>query len=53
MDAMQLQQMLAQQWDGRDFAAWCAAFCARKYNADFAREMTRSVGEYLTQFQSE
>ena len=53
MDAMQLQQMLSQQWEGRDFAAWCADFCARKYNADFAREMTRSVGEYLTQFQSE
>lgn len=26
------------------------AFCARKYNSDFSREMTRSVGEYLKDF---
>lgn len=25
-------------------------FCARKYNSDFSREMTRSVGEYLKDF---
>ena len=27
-----------------------AAFCQRKYNSDFAREMSRSVGEYLKQY---
>lgn len=27
------------------------AFCARKYNSDFSREMTRSVAKYLADFQ--
>lgn len=27
------------------------AFCTRKYNSDFSREMTRSVEKYLTDFQ--
>ena len=27
------------------------AFCNRKYNSDFSKEMTRSVGEYLKQFE--
>ena len=29
---------------------WMAAFCKRKYNSDFAREMSRSVGQYLKQY---
>ena len=28
-------------------AFWMQAFCSRKYNSGFAREMTRSVREYL------
>ena len=27
------------------------AFCARKYNSAFSREMSRSVSEYLKDFQ--
>lgn len=32
------------------YTAWMRAFCMRKYNSDFAREMTRSVRKYLTDF---
>ena len=32
------------------FERWCTAFCNRKYNSDFAREMSRSVEEYLAQY---
>lgn len=33
-----------------DFDAWMRAFCARKYDSDFSREMSRSVAEYLKDF---
>ena len=32
------------------YEAWMRAFCKRKYNSDFAREMSRSVAEYLKQY---
>lgn len=32
---------------GRSFEDWAQAFCKRKYNSDFSKEMTRSVEEYL------
>lgn len=32
------------------FEEWMERFCNRKYNSDFAKEMTRSVEEYLKQF---
>ena len=35
---------------GEDFTAWTQAFCARKYNSAFAREMTRSVRRYLENY---
>lgn len=31
----------------RSFEDWMGAFCNRKYNSDFSREMSRSVAEYL------
>ncbi len=34
----------------QSYEAWMQAFCKRKYNSDFSREMTRSVAEYLKQF---
>ena len=33
-----------------DYQGWMKRFCERKYNSDFAREMTRSVGEYISSF---
>ena len=35
-----------------DFDRFIAAFCARKYASDFAREMNRSAAEYLKAFRS-
>ena len=34
----------------QSYEAWMQAFCERKYNSDFSREMTRSVGKYLKQY---
>jgi len=34
-----------------DYDRWMKAFCAWKYNSDFARELTRSVAEYLKQYE--
>lgn len=31
----------------RDYADWIQAFCKRKYNSDFSREMSRSVEAFL------
>lgn len=53
MDETELREMFDGHTDGRPFEPWMDAFCTRKYNADFSREMTRSVGEYLRDFQDE
>jgi len=53
MDGQELRTMLAGKTGARSFEDWCAAFCARKYDSDFSREMTRSVEEYLRQFMPE
>lgn len=50
MDGGELREMLAGQAGERGFEAWLQAFCARKYDSEFAREMTRSVARYLEQF---
>ena len=50
MDGQELRAMLAGRTGAQGFEDWCAAFCARKYDSDFSREMTRSVEEYLRQF---
>ena len=50
MDGQELRTMLAGRTGAQGFEDWCAAFCARKYDSDFSREMTRSVEEYLHQF---
>ena len=36
---------------GKDYGEHMRAFCRRKYNSDFSREMARSVEEYLKDFQ--
>lgn len=50
MDPTELREMFAKNAVGKPFEEWCRAFCNRKYNSDFSREMTRSVREYLNQF---
>jgi len=46
----ELREMFGNQQKGREFEAWIQAFCKRKYNSDFSREMSRSVKEYLKEF---
>ena len=50
MDGTELREMLAPKPLQKDYTEWLRAFCDRKYNSDFAREMTRSVAEYLKNF---
>ena len=52
MDEGELRGMLRKEYneDG-DFESWIQAFCRRKYDSDFSREMSRSVEEYLKAFQ--
>ena len=50
MDAGELKQMLSVKAGVRSFEEWLHAFCNRKYNSDFSREMTRSVQVYLDDY---
>lgn len=50
LDAVQLEDMFKGKAPEGQYSEWMAAFCQRKYNSDFAMEMTRSVREYLKQF---
>ena len=52
MDGPELREMMSQRAGSRGFDEWVRAFCERKYNSDFSREMGRSVMEYLKDFQS-
>ena len=50
MDGAELEEMLARQAGERPYADWLRAFCQRKYNSGFSREMSRSAALYLEQF---
>lgn len=50
LDGDELREALYKGDDPADYDRWLHAFCQRKYNSGFAREMTRSVREYLQQF---
>ncbi|MBQ8201036.1 MAG: nitroreductase family protein [Clostridia bacterium] len=50
MDAQELRQLYAGKAAARPYEDWMKAFCDRKYNSDFSREMTRSVAVYLKDF---
>lgn len=51
MDGEELKDMLIEKAGQRSFNDWIKAFCERKYNCDFSREMTRSVQVFLDDFQ--
>jgi len=51
MDAQELRDMFSPRCGERGFEDWMAAFCARKFNSDFSREMTRSVALYSQDYQ--
>lgn len=51
MDEAELRNMFANRAGERGYDEWMQAFCERKYNSDFSREMSRSVGVYLKDFE--
>ena len=51
MDSRELETMLTVKKQQPDYEKWLQAFCKRKYNSDFSREMTRSVGKYLEEYE--
>lgn len=50
MDETELKEMLQKNAQNGNYEQWLSAFCDRKYNSDFSREMSRSVEEYLKNF---
>lgn len=50
MAGSELREMFQKNAANQPFDAWCEAFCARKYNSDFSKEMSRSVEAYLNEF---
>ena len=51
MDASELEALFSIRTEKKPYEEYMKAFCERKYNSDFAKEMSRSVAEYLKQFQ--
>ncbi len=50
MPPEELRRMLEPKAGVRPYEEWLRTFCDRKYQSDFSREMTRSVGEYLKDY---
>ena len=50
MDGAELRDTFGYKASTSGFDAWCTAFHNRKYDSGFAREMSRSVAEYLEQY---
>lgn len=51
MGADELQGMFSARTGQRDYMDWMQTFCQRKYNSDFAREMSRSVAAFMKVFE--
>ena len=52
MDANELRALFSIRAEKKSYEDYMNAFCARKYNSDFSVEMSRSVAEYLKQFEA-
>lgn len=52
LSPVELREMWEPQCKQQDYTDWMQAFCARKYNSDFSKEMSRSVEKYLSQFKT-
>ena len=50
MNEEELRAMLECKKNTDDYVQWIRAFCERKYNSDFSKEMTRSVKAFLEEF---
>lgn len=51
MENTELEAMFTPRTGPKGYEGWMQAFCNRKYNSDFSREMSRSVAEYIKKFQ--
>lgn len=51
MDEALLREQLQCKSGQSDYENWLQAFCNRKYNSAFSREMTRSVAQYLKDYE--
>ena len=51
MNREELRKLFSKKPLEKTYDDWMKAFCDRKYNSDFSREMTRSVAEYLKDFE--
>ena len=51
MDSNELREMFTPRCGLRSYDDWMQAFCKRKYNSDFSVEMSRSVAEYIKNFE--
>ena len=49
----ELKNMFEHKAVNKTLNEWATAFCNRKYNSDFSKEMTNSVQKYIDQFKSE
>jgi nitroreductase/FMN reductase (NADPH)/FMN reductase [NAD(P)H] len=47
LSSQQLRNMFDKKTGSKSYDEWMKAFCERKYNSDFSKEMTRSVMAYL------
>lgn len=49
-DETRLREMFSKECTNKSFEDWAKAFCERKYNSDFSREMSRSVAMYFEDY---
>ena len=52
MDETELEAMFTPRSGSNGYKSWIQAFCSRKYNSDFSREMSRSVAQYLKDYEA-
>ena len=53
LSGAELREMFAGKAGARSYEEYMQAFCARKYNSDFSREMSRSVRKFLESLDEE
>lgn len=50
LDQSELREMLSYKAGEKTYEEWLSAFCKRKYDSDFCKEMTRSAKGYIEEF---
>lgn len=51
LDDSELREMLSYKAGEKSYEDWLTAFCKRKYDSDFCKEMTRSAKGYIKEFE--